>query len=68
MKTLYAVIILLLSAITSNAQTFHAIVFCNTIDRSIGESMTLELANVSRNLGVLEKITRKQLLFFYNAH
>ena len=63
MKTLYAVIILLLSAITSNAQTFHAIVFCNTIDRSIGESMTLELANVSRNLGVLEKLLENNYYF-----
>lgn len=47
----------------ANAQTFHAIVFCNTSDRSIGESMSVELANVSRNLGVLERLLEDDYLF-----
>jgi len=47
----------------ANAQTFHAIVFCNTIDRSIGQSMSVELSNVARNFGILEKLLEEDYLF-----
>ncbi len=50
-------------SILSNAQTFHAIVFCNTIDRSIGHSMSVELNNVTRNFGILENLLEDDYLF-----
>lgn len=38
------------------AQTIHAIVFCNTIDGSIGKSMAIDLTNVSDKIGTLGKL------------
>lgn len=35
------------------AQTLHTIVFCNTIDESIGESMSIELKNVTSRIKTL---------------
>ena len=36
--------------LTARAQTLHAIVFCNTIDQSIGKSMQVELDNVTNKI------------------
>ena len=37
----------------SKAQTLHAIVFCNTIDESIGESMKVDFSNMRNQLNIL---------------
>lgn len=46
-----------------NAQTFHAIVFCHTTDRNIGQSMGVELSNVVRNFSILENLLEDDYLF-----
>lgn len=38
------------------AQTLHAVVFCNTIDRSIGRSMTVELMNVTKEISKISDL------------
>jgi len=38
------------------AQTIHAIVFCNTIDESIGDNMKVDYANVSNAIQVIGKL------------
>ena len=49
--------ILLLTVITvrfcGEAQTLHTIVFCNTIDESIGKSMSIELQNMTNQIKTL---------------
>lgn len=39
-----------------SAQTFHGIVFCNTIDESIGESMKVDMHNMSDKLQTLQTL------------
>ncbi len=63
MKRLILLFAVLATYIFAGAQTFHAIVFCNTIDRSIGQSMSVELANVSRHFGVLQNLLDDDYLF-----
>jgi hypothetical protein len=53
-KYLYIAITLAFVKTTSTiAQTLHTIVFCNTIDSSIGESMSLEFINVKSQIKTL---------------
>lgn len=39
-----------------NAQTLHTIVFCNTIDKAIGQSMSIELKNVISQFKTLNEL------------
>lgn len=63
MKKIIIFALLQIVLLSASAQTFHAIVFCNTIDRSIGQSMSVELANVCRNLGILENLLEDDYIF-----
>lgn len=67
MKRLILLFAVLATYIFAGAQTFHAIVFCNTIDRSIGQSMSVELANVSRHFGVLQNLLDDDYLFIITS-
>ena len=67
MKRLLILFYICMVCVLVNAQTFHAIVFCNTIDRSIGQSMGVELANVTRNFSVLENLLEDDYLFVITA-
>ena len=44
------IIYMLLEATMANAQTIHTIVFCNTIDQSIGQSMSIEFLNMKNQV------------------
>lgn len=39
-----------------HSQTLHAVVFCNTIDESIGKSMEVELQNVTREIKKINEL------------
>lgn len=41
-------------AALAGAQTIHSIVFCHTTDASIGRPMTTEMANLKKQIGVIE--------------
>ena len=62
-KLLFSITLCLFYITQLQAQTFHAIVFCNTIDESIGQSMTTELSNVARNMGILESLLEDDYYF-----
>ena len=44
------IIYILLGVTIANAQTIHTIVFCNTIDQSIGQSMSIEFLNMKNQV------------------
>lgn len=44
------IICMLLGMAFANAQTLHTIVFCNTIDQSIGQSMSIEFLNMKNQV------------------
>lgn len=44
------VLFLLCGATSTNAQTMHTIVFCNTIDPQIGQSMSIEFLNMKNQV------------------
>jgi len=59
MKTYIKTFILALAVLLSQglmAQTFHGIVFCNTIDESIGESMKVDMQNMSDKIQTLQTL------------
>lgn len=59
MKNLFSTISLLAAIMlcqSTTAQTIHAIVFCNTIDESIGDNMKVDYANVSNAIQVIGKL------------
>lgn len=45
------------------AQTFHAIVFCNTIDESIGSDMQIEFNNLTKNIGIIQNLIEDEYAF-----
>ena len=49
-KLTICTICILLGMKYTNAQTLHTIVFCNTIDQSIGRSMTIEFLNMKNQV------------------
>lgn len=51
-------------AIVSHAQTLHTIVFCNTIDESIGESMKIELMNVTNQIKKINDLIEYDVDFY----
>lgn len=46
-------VFLAFSSMLCNAQTLHTVVFCNTIDQSIGKSMAIEFLNVKNQFKTL---------------
>lgn len=46
-----------------DAQTFHAIIFCNTLDSSIGNSMKIEYNNLGRHMSILEEAMGDDYIF-----
>lgn len=50
------IILLVFSSAYCNSQTMHAIVFCNTIDESIGQSMSIELKNMTNQVRLLNNL------------
>ena len=44
------IIYILFGVTIANAQTIHTIVFCNTIDQSIGQSMSIEFLNMKNQV------------------
>lgn len=50
--------------IVSHAQTLHTIVFCNTIDESIGESMKIELMNVTNQIKKINDLIEYEVDFY----
>ncbi len=42
------IIYILFGVTIANAQTIHTIVFCNTIDQSIGQSMSIQFLNMQK--------------------
>ncbi|MBQ6063475.1 MAG: caspase family protein [Prevotella sp.] len=49
---------------TANAQTLHTIVFCNTIDGDIGESMKVELMNVTNQFKKINDLIEYDMDFY----
>ena len=56
--------ILASGVIVSHAQTLHTIVFCNTIDESIGESMKVELMNVTNQIKKINDLIEYDVDFY----
>ena len=56
--------ILASGVIVSHAQTLHTIVFCNTIDESIGESMKIELMNVTNQIKKINDLIEYDVDFY----
>lgn len=63
MKRPITYLLAVIFTLSLQAQTFHALIFCHTTDRSIGQSMSVELANVCRNIGILERLLENDYLF-----
>lgn len=57
-KILLALVVVMVAIVPQaiHAQTLHAVVFCNTIDSSIGKSMTVEYQNVLNQVQTLAKL------------
>lgn len=53
-----------MGCIASHAQTLHAIVFCNTIDESIGKSMQIELMNVTNQIKKINDLIEYDVDFY----
>lgn len=51
-------------SIVSYAQTLHTIVFCNTTDESIGESMKIELINVTNQIKKINALIEYDVDFY----
>lgn len=56
--------IMALGTIVSHAQTLHTIVFCNTTDESIGESMKTELMNVTNQIKKINDLIEYDVDFY----
>ncbi len=63
MKKYITFLAICISCLAIHAQTFHAIIFCNTIDESIGASMGVEYANLGRHFSLLEKALEDEYVF-----
>lgn len=58
------VIMMALGSVTTYAQTLHTIVFCNTIDESIGESMKVEFMNVTNQIKKINDLIEYDVDFY----
>lgn len=57
------VVIFMTTGLFASAQTLHTIVFCNTIDESIGRSMKVELDNVTKQFKMINNLIDYDLDF-----
>lgn len=57
-------ILLAMESMMIHAQTLHTIVFCNTIDASIGESMKIELMNVTNQIKKINELIEYDVDFY----
>lgn len=62
-KTMLLMVLSLYCGAASLAQTFHAIVFCNTIDPDIGPAVVIDYNNMSRHLAIVEKQLENDYVF-----
>lgn len=63
-KVILFAMMMVLGTIVSHAQTLHTIVFCNTIDESIGESMKIELMNVTNQFKKINDLIEYDVDFY----